>query len=278
MTHPIDPSTYPDWFRVGDDLNLASIDTRRRHDRDGTRLSKSEGKALHRENIEALRELQFKMYAEHERSLLVVLQAIDSGGKDGCIRRVFGPLNPQGVRVKAFKKPTKSELEHDFLWRVHQHTPRSGHIQVFNRSHYEDVLVARVHQLVEESVWRRRYEHIRNFEALLADNNTLLVKVLLHISKEEQRERLQARVDDPTRRWKFASADLAERKLWDDYQAAFTDALLATHTDVAPWYVVPADRKWFRNYAVSSILRELLEAQPMEWPEAEDDIDGLVVE
>jgi PPK2 family polyphosphate:nucleotide phosphotransferase len=274
----IDPSTYPDWLRVHDELDLGSIDTRRRHSAADERLSKTDGKSLHAENIEALRELQFKLFAEHRRSLLVVLQAIDSGGKDGCIRRVFGPLNPQGVRVKAFTKPTERELEHDFLWRVHQHTPRKGLIQVFNRSHYEDVLVVRVHGLVDEAVWRRRYDHIRHFESLLADNDTLIVKFLLHISKEEQRERLQARVDDPTRRWKFSSADLAERKRWDEYQAAFHDALVETSTDVAPWYVIPADRKWFRNYAVSTILRELLEAQPMEWPDAEDDIDGLVVE
>jgi PPK2 family polyphosphate:nucleotide phosphotransferase len=274
----IDPSTYPDWLRVHDELDLGSIDTRRRHSAADERLSKTDGKSLHAENIEALRELQFKLFAEHRRSLLVVLQAIDSGGKDGCIRRVFGPLNPQGVRVKAFTKPTERELEHDFLWRVHQHTPRKGLIQVFNRSHYEDVLVVRVHGLVDEAVWRRRYDHIRHFESLLADNDTLVVKFLLHISKEEQRERLQARVDDPTRRWKFSSADLAERKRWDEYQAAFHDALVETSTDVAPWYVIPADRKWFRNYAVSTILRELLEAQPMEWPDAEDDIDGLVVE
>jgi PPK2 family polyphosphate:nucleotide phosphotransferase len=274
----IDPSTYPEWLRVHDELDLGSIDTRRRHSAAGERLSKTDGKSLHAENVEALRELQFKLFAEHRRSLLVVLQAIDSGGKDGCIRRVFGPLNPQGVRVKAFTKPTERELEHDFLWRVHQHTPRKGLIQVFNRSHYEDVLVVRVHGLVDEAVWRRRYDHIRHFESLLADNDTLVVKFLLHISKEEQRERLQARVDDPTRRWKFSSADLAERKRWDDYQAAFHDALVETSTDVAPWYVIPADRKWFRNYAVSTILRELLEAQPMEWPDAEDDIDGLIVE
>jgi PPK2 family polyphosphate:nucleotide phosphotransferase len=278
MTQPIDSSTYPSWLRVDDTVDLASIDTRRRHTHDGERLSKSEGKQRHRENLEALRDLQFKMYAEHERALLVVLQAIDSGGKDGCIRRVFGPLNPQGVRIQAFKKPTPHELEHDFLWRVHRHAPRSGHIQVFNRSHYEDVLVARVHNLVEEPVWRRRFEHIRNFEALLTDNNTLVVKILLHISKEEQRERLQKRVDDPTRRWKFSAADLEERKLWGDYQAAFADAIEQTTRPNAPWYVVPADRKWFRNFAVSTLLRDLLEAQPMEWPPAEEDIEGLVVE
>ncbi|MGM0556160.1 MAG: PPK2 family polyphosphate kinase [Myxococcota bacterium] len=278
MTQPIDPSTYPSWLRVDDTIDLESIDTRQRHAPDGQRLSKSEGKERHRANIEVLRDLQFKMYAEHERALLVVLQAIDSGGKDGCIRRVFGPLNPQGVRVKAFKKPTSRELDHDFLWRVHQHAPQAGHIQVFNRSHYEDVLVARVHGLVDESIWRRRYEHIRNFESLLTDNRTLVVKLLLHISKDEQRERLQARVDDPTRRWKFAAADLSERKRWDDYQAAFADAIEQTTTPNAPWYVIPADRKWYRNFAISSILRELLEAQPMEWPPAEEDIEGLVVE
>lgn len=278
MTTPIDPSTYPTWLRVTDGLDLTAIDTRQRVTPDGERLSRSDGKAGHRANVETLRDLQFKMYAEHQRSLLVVLQAIDSGGKDGCIRKVFGPLNPQGVRVQPFKKPTSHELEHDFLWRVHQHAPRSGHIQVFNRSHYEDVLVARVHELVDEAVWRRRYTHIQNFESLLTDNNTLVVKFLLHISKEEQRERLQARVDDPTRRWKFSAADLSERKRWDDYQEAFAEALLETSTENAPWYVIPADRKWYRNFAISTILCELLEAQDMQWPDAEDDIEGLVVE
>ena len=204
-------------------------------------------------------ELQENLYAHGQERLLFVLQATDTGGKDGTIRAVFDRTNPQGVDVASFKKPTSEELAHDYLWRIHTHSPAKGNITVFNRSHYEDVLVVRVRELVEEQVWRKRYEHIRNFEQLLADEGTTIVKIYLHISKEEQRERLQARIDNPAKHWKFEMGDLEERKLWDDYQEAFGDMLTETSTPDAPWYIVPANRKWYRNIVISQILVDTLE-------------------
>ena len=206
-----------------------------------------------------LEELQEHLYAHGKERLLVVLQATDTGGKDGTIRAVFDGTNPQGVHVASFKKPTAEELAHDYLWRIHHHTPEKGHITVFNRSHYEDVLIVRVRELVPESVWRKRYDHIRNFEQLLVDEGTTIIKIFLHISKDEQRERLQARIDDPAKHWKFELGDLEERKIWDDYQAAFTDMLVETSTEDAPWYIIPANRKWYRNVVISQILVDTLE-------------------
>jgi PPK2 family polyphosphate:nucleotide phosphotransferase len=219
-----------------------------------------------------LQDLQERLYAESSRSVLVVLQALDAGGKDGTIRHVFRGLNPLGVRVAAFKAPSDDELAHDFLWRVHAHAPRDGELAVFNRSHYEDVLIVRVHELVPEKEWRAHYEHIRNFEQLLADTGTTIVKLMLHISSDEQRDRLQSRVDHAHKRWKFNPADLAERARWDDYQAAFGDALRETSTKAAPWYCVPADHKWYRNWAVLRILIETLEEMDPQWP------DGVAAE
>jgi PPK2 family polyphosphate:nucleotide phosphotransferase len=221
--------------------------------------------------------LQERLYAESSRSLLVVLQAMDAGGKDGTVKHVFAGVNPQGVRVTSFKQPTPEELAHDFLWRVHAAAPSHGYIGIFNRSHYEDVLVARVHELVEESVWRRRYRHINHFEALLHDEGTRLIKLFLQISREEQAERLQARLDDPEKRWKFRRGDLAERARWDDYMAAYQEAIARTSTEQAPWYVIPADRKWFRNWAVSRIVIETLEEMDPQYPEPEEDLDGVTV-
>jgi PPK2 family polyphosphate:nucleotide phosphotransferase len=226
---------------------------------------------------ERLGELQERLYAEGRRSLLVVIQAIDAGGKDGTIETVFKGINPQGVRVASFKVPTEEERAHDFLWRVHSQVPRHGEIGVFNRSHYEDVLVVRVHGLVPEPVWRGRYEHIRAFERLLADSGTAIVKLFLHISKDEQRERLQARLDDPAKHWKFRLADLEERAPWDDYQSAFEEAIRETSTMEAPWYVIPADRKWYRNWAVLRVLIETLEAIDPQFPASEEDLSGVTV-
>jgi PPK2 family polyphosphate:nucleotide phosphotransferase len=225
-----------------------------------------------------LQELQERLYAESERSVLVVLQAMDAGGKDGTIRHVFRGLNPLGVRVRAFKAPTEEELGHDFLWRIHQHTPRDGELTVFNRSHYEDVLIVRVRDLVPEDVWRRRYDHIRNFEEALTDAGTTVVKLMLHISKDEQRQRLQSRIDHPKKRWKFNPGDLAERERWDDYQQAYEEALRETSTEAAPWYCIPADRKWYRNWAVLRILVETLEEMDPQWPAAVEGVEGTVIE
>ena len=224
-----------------------------------------------------LAELQQRLWAEHRRSLLVVLQAIDVGGKDGTVKHLFRGLNPAGARVVSFRAPSEEELEHDFLWRVHRHTPAQGEVVVFNRSHYEDVLVVRVRELAPESVWRPRYRYINDFEANLAAAGTVVVKLLLHISKEEQAERLRARLEDPTKRWKFRVGDLEERARWDRYQAAFAEAVSRTSTEDAPWYVVPADRKWYRNWVVSTILVETLESLDPQYPPG-DDLAGVVVE
>lgn len=239
------------------------------------------GKAAGKKAVKALNtrleRLQELLYADGRHKLLVVLQATDTGGKDGTIRRVFDGVNPAGVRVAAFKRPTPRELSHDYLWRVHRHTPGNGEMVIFNRSHYEDVLVVRVHGLVPEERWRRRYDHINAFERLLADEGTTIVKFFLHVSKEEQRERLQARLDDPTKHWKFSKGDLDERRRWDDYQSAFEEMLERTSTPHAPWYVVPADRKWFRDLVVSTVLVQALETLDLRYPPAAEDLDGIVV-
>ncbi len=225
-----------------------------------------------------LQELQELLYAEGKHKVLVVLQAMDTGGKDGAIRRVFDGVNPQGVKVASFKAPTPEELAHDFLWRVHKVVPARGEMVIFNRSHYEDVLVVRVHNYVPKEVWSKRYEQINDFEKMLADNGTTIVKFFLHISKDEQKARLQARLDDPTKHWKFSLGDLDERKLWDDYQAAYEDALNKTSTEYAPWYIVPANRKWYRDLVISTILVDTLKGLKMKFPKPKDDLSGVVIE
>ncbi|MBN8582126.1 MAG: polyphosphate kinase 2 family protein [Anaerolineae bacterium] len=227
---------------------------------------------------EKLQELQELLYAEGKHKILVVLQAMDTGGKDGAIRRVFDGVNPQGVKVASFKVPTAEEMAHDYLWRVHKVVPANGELVIFNRSHYEDVLVVRVHNYVPKEVWSKRYEQINAFEKLLAENGTIILKFFLHISKDEQKERLQARLDDPTKHWKFSLGDLGERKLWDDYQSAYEDALNKTSTEYAPWYVVPANRKWYRDLVISKVLVETLEGLKMKYPEPKDDLSGVVIE
>jgi PPK2 family polyphosphate:nucleotide phosphotransferase len=221
--------------------------------------------------------LQEVLFAQAKHKMLVVLQAMDTGGKDGVIRRVFDGVNPLGVKVASFKKPTPEELAHDYLWRVHRHTPASGELVIFNRSHYEDVLVVRVHELAPKGRWQKRYEQITHFEKLLAEEGTTIIKFFLHISKEEQKERLQARLDDPDKRWKFAVGDLNERDLWDSYMAAFEEALSKTSTDSAPWYIVPANRRWFRDLVVSEVLVETLESLGLEYPEPTEDLDNVTI-
>ena len=211
-------------------------------------------------------EQQILLYAEHKHSILVVLQALDASGKDGTIKHVFVALNPQGAKVVSFKQPTPIELAHDFLWRVHPHAPEKGEIVIFNRSHYEDVLVPRVHKLIGKETWTTRYQQIRDFEALLAENGTTVLKFFLHISKEEQLARFAQRLDDPKRNWKISESDYTERALWDDYIEAFEDGIRATSTREAPWYVIPADHKWFRNLAVSQIMADTMEDLKLSYP------------
>jgi PPK2 family polyphosphate:nucleotide phosphotransferase len=205
-----------------------------------------------------LRDLQERLWAESKRSVLVVLQGIDASGKDGTIAKVMEAFNPQGCPVTPFKAPSEEELAHDFLWRIHKRTPAKGEIGIFNRSHYEDVLVVRVHDIVPRRVWSKRYDQINEFERILTEGGTTVVKFFLSIDRDEQRKRLQERYDDPKKRWKFKLSDLAERKLWDDYQVAFDDALSKTSTTWAPWYVIPANRNWFRNLAVATILADAI--------------------
>ena len=225
-----------------------------------------------------LDELQELLYAEHKHRVLIVLQAMDTGGKDGVIRHVFEGVNPQGVRVAAFKVPNEEELDRDYLWRVHKVVPGKGEMVIFNRSHYEDVLVVRVHNIVPPEVWRKRYDQINAFERHLAENGTTILKFFLHIDIDEQKERLQARLDDPTKRWKFRLGDLAERKLWSEYMKAYEEALSKTSSDYAPWYIVPANHKWYRDLVISSMLVDTLKNLDMKYPEPEDNLDHVVVE
>ena len=224
----------------------------------GKLTSEDEGKEDVKGYLKELAHQQALLYAEHKHSVLIVLQAMDAGGKDGTIRHVFSGVNPQGVDVASFKQPTPLELAHDFLWRAHAQAPRAGQIVIFNRSHYEDVLVTRVHKLVDQKTCARRYEDIRNFEALLAQSGTTILKFFLHISKEEQLARFAQRLDDPARNWKISESDYSERELWNDYVEAFEDAINATSTANAPWYVIPANHKWFRNLAVSQIIADTM--------------------
>jgi len=224
-----------------------------------------------------LSEFQERLWAEGRQGLLVVLQALDAGGKDGLIRKVITAFNPQGTIVTGFGVPTEEELRHDYLWRVHRHTPGRGRIGVFNRSHYEDVLVVRVNELVPESVWSQRYDQINAFESLLAANGTGIVKFFLHISRDEQRERFQKRLDNPAKHWKWSSGDLETREKWADFQAAYTDALGRCSTAAAPWFVIPADRKWYRDLAVAEILADTARDMDPKWPEPEEDVSGIVI-
>ena len=229
-------------------------------------------------NTAATRDLAYRLYAENRRSVLLVLQGMDTAGKDGTIRTVLTGVNPQSCQIVPFKQPSSEELDHDFLWRIHKAVPRRGNIGIFNRSHYEDVLVVRVHSLIPEHQWRSRYERINDFEKMLVEGGTTIVKCFLHISKEEQRERLQARLDNPNKRWKFSQADIAERKLWADYQEAYEDALTHCNTKHAPWHVVPSDRKWYRNLTVSQILRRTLEQLDPQFPPCEEGLDDIVID
>jgi PPK2 family polyphosphate:nucleotide phosphotransferase len=227
--------------------------------------------AILRETAEKMAVLQYLMFAESKRALLIVLQAMDTGGKDGTIRHVMTGLNPAGVRVTSFKVPSAEEASHDFLWRIHQAVPPKGDFGIFNRSHYEDVIVVRVHDLVPRSVWKTRYDQINAFERHLAENNVTILKFFLHISKEEQKRRIQERMKDPERSWKLSPADFKERNYWNDYQEAYEDVLSKCSTAWAPWYVVPADKKWFRNLAVAEIMLETLESLKMKFPKASFD-------
>jgi len=237
--------------------------------------SKKDALKLIERNDLRLRELQELLYAEHKRSLLICLQAIDTGGKDGTIRHVLGAMNPQGCRVASFRQPTSLERDHDFLWRAYRDVPAKGEVTIFNRSHYEDVLVVRIHDLAPKDIWIKHYEQINNFEKNLSENNTHILKFFLHISKDEQLRRFKERLDDPSKYWKISNADYTERERFGDYMKAFEDMLSKCSTEHAPWFVIPANHKWFRNLAISQIMVEYLEGLHMTFPPPSVDIDQI---
>ena len=249
------------------------------HDPEATEGAKgeAEARAALTHNVARLGELQELLWAENKRALLIVLQGMDAAGKDGTIRHVMSGLNPQGCRVTGFKAPSAEELDHDYLWRIHTAVPGEGEIGIFNRSHYESVLVERVHDLVPESVWSRRYDQINDFEKLLAQSGVMILKFFLHISREEQRERLLERLHDPTKVWKCSPSDFAERPLWDAYQRAYEDALSRCSTKWAPWHIIPANKKWYRNLAVSAIIVDTLAGADMHYPPPAFDVSKVTL-
>jgi len=258
----------------GTKIRLEDFDPAYAGDVEGKKEARKELKA----NRRALADLGYRLYAESRRALLFVLQGMDTAGKDGTIRHVMRGFNPQSCRVRSFKQPSIEELDHDFLWRISRALPPKGDVGIFNRSHYEDVLVVRVHDLVPKSEWRTRYDRINAFEKLVVHGGTTIVKVFLYVSREEQRERLQARLDNPDKRWKFSRADIKERGYWDEYVRAYEEALTRCNTDCAPWHVVPADRKWYRNLVVSRLLCKTLREMDPQFPPAEEGLEGIVVE
>jgi PPK2 family polyphosphate:nucleotide phosphotransferase len=257
--------------KAGQSINLSEWDAAERPSWDGDKESALEQVTKLNVKLEGLQEL---LFAEGKHKLLIVLQGMDTSGKDGVIRRVFEGVNPQGVRVAAFKVPTAPELARDYLWRVHQQVPGRGEMVIFNRSHYEDVLVVRVHELVPEKQWKRRYEQINAFERLLAEEGTTILKFFLHIDPEEQRERLLARLDEPDKRWKFNPGDLKERELWGKYEKAYEEVLSKTSQEQAPWVIVPANRKWYRDLIISAALVDTLKDLKMEYPQPAEDLDA----
>ena len=262
-------------YRVkpGTKLKLEKFDPDDTGDYQKNEKGKAKAKAAKAELIEQLRGLQERLYANATQALLIVLQGMDTSGKDGTIKNVMSGVNPQGCRVATFKTPTSLELAHDFLWRVHREAPPKGHIGIFNRSHYEDVLITRVHGLISDKQAKLRLDQIQEFEELLCENGTVVLKFFLHISKDEQRERLEERIRDPEKRWKFNVGDLEERKLWDEYMTAFEDVISATSTDHAPWYIVPANRKWYRDLVVADTVVATLDDMKLQCPPGPKDVD-----
>jgi PPK2 family polyphosphate:nucleotide phosphotransferase len=265
--------TYLERFRVppGARVKLDEFDTTFKNHHEGHKEAEKDIEQY----CERLRDLQELFYADGRRSLLICLQALDSGGKDGTIKHILGSMNPQGCKVAAFKQPTPEEHSHDFLWRIHPHAPARGQVTIFNRSHYEDVLIARVHNLVPKEIWSRRYARINAFEEGLVEDDTHILKFFLHISKEEQLKRFKDRLDDPSKRWKISEADYKERTYWDSYTKAFEDALSRCSTEHAPWFIIPADYKWFRDLAVARIIVEHLEGLKLTFPPPSVDIEQI---
>jgi PPK2 family polyphosphate:nucleotide phosphotransferase len=262
-----------DRFQVlpGATVKLKDVDPKGKNHHDGHKEALNEIEHYQ----QRLRELQELLYADGQRSLLICLQALDAGGKDGTISHILGSMNPQGCKVVGFKRPTADERSHDFLWRIHRAVPAQGEVTIFNRSHYEDVLIARVHELVPKEIWSRRYDRINAFESGLVEDHTHILKFYLHISPAEQLKRFADRLDDPAKQWKISEADYKEREYWDDYMAAYEEALSRCSTEHAPWFIIPANQKWFRNLAVARIVVEWLEGLKMKGPPATVDIEHI---
>ena len=271
-------------FRAGPEVKLREEeagDTPLRDPKDRDKLSKEEIKEQERDTTAQLTshiaKCQEMLYAQRQRKLLVVLQGMDTSGKDGTVRALFSQINPMGLRGVTFKAPSSGELAHDYLWRVHQQVPAKGEIAIFNRSHYEDVLITIVQGMIDEKECKRRYAHIRDFERMLAETGTVIVKIFLHISAEEQRKRLQERLDDPDKQWKFDEGDLVQRKQWDDYMRAYERAIMATDADHAPWYIIPVDSKTHRNLLISTLLLEIMQGLKLSFPEPDPRLSKIKV-
>jgi PPK2 family polyphosphate:nucleotide phosphotransferase len=274
---PAPTSPIPELLRVapGSAVDLSSIDP---GSTPGFAGDKHAGRDRLKELRKELSDFQRRFWAEKQHSLLIVLQALDAGGKDGSIRKVFTAFNPQGTTVSGFGVPTEEELAHDYLWRIHARTPGKGRIGIFNRSHYEDVLVVRVRELVPEEVWRKRYDQINAFEQALAESGTVILKFFLHISRDEQRDRFQKRLENPDKRWKFSLGDLDVRKQWDAYRAAYEEALSRCSTQEAPWFVIPADHKWYRDLALAEVVAETGRRLDPQYPPADEDLLGVTID
>jgi PPK2 family polyphosphate:nucleotide phosphotransferase len=275
---PMSPSRSPSLreilrVRPGSKIRLGDVDAGGTHGREKQAAAAELQKGLGR-----LTDLQDRLWAEQKHPVLIVLQGIDAAGKDGSVKHVMSAFNPMGCIVTSFKVPTPVELAHDYLWRVHQRVPGKGEIGIFNRSHYEDVLVVRVHDIVPKKVWSRRFDQINAFEELLTSSGTTIIKFFLWIDRDEQKARFQERLDNPDKRWKFRIGDLAERKLWDDYVSADEEVLRRTSTDTAPWYVIPANRNWFRNLAIANIVADTLDELNPRYPPPPEDLTGVVIE
>ena len=270
-------------FRAGKSLKVRDEDANDKPMRDGNNgdsksVVKQDERELTLQLTDQIAVLQEMLYAQRKHKVLLVLQGMDTSGKDGTITALFNRINPMGLRAVGFKAPSAVELAHDFLWRIHPHVPVAGEIAIFNRSHYEDVLITVVQGMIDDKECKRRYQHILDFERMLAETGTIIVKVFLHISKEEQRQRLQERLDDPDKQWKFAPNDLVQRKKWDEYQLAYERAIVATDTDHAPWYVIPADSKTHRNLLISTLLLEILQDLKLSYPKPDPALSKLKVE
>lgn len=263
------------WVKPGSEIDFSKFNSNEKSLFDGE--NKSDFEPQFKILQDQLQELQKILYAQNKHRILVVMQAMDTGGKDGCIKHVFSHIDPQGIHVRSFKKPSEEELSHDFLWRVHSKVPHRGQLVIFNRSHYEDIIAVRVKKLYPDEVWKRRQRHVIEFERMLAEEGTTIVKIFLHISKEEQKRRLETRLENPGKHWKFNPDDLADRARWDDFMAAYEDVMAKTSTSFAPWFIVPADRKWYRNLCVARIMLDTMKKLDMKLPKIDWDPGAITI-